>query len=113
MQALHFALTAALALSQWTLQAIRRAAYARTANWRPGGGIATDWRRHQLSGPGGFLLQISPAAIRAGGEISIRGNVSSQFLTALLMAVPLTQADTRINVVGELISNLISKLHLT
>lgn len=49
-------------------------------------------------------LQISPAAIRAGGEISIRGNVSSQFLTALLMAVPLTQADTRINVVGELIS---------
>lgn len=49
-------------------------------------------------------LQISPATIRAGGEISIRGNVSSQFLTALLMAVPLTQADTRINVVGELIS---------
>ena len=49
-------------------------------------------------------LQISPAAIRAGGEISIRGNVSSQFLTALLMVVPLTQADTRINVVGELIS---------
>lgn len=49
-------------------------------------------------------LQIRPAAIRAGGEISIRGNVSSQFLTALLMAVPLTQADTRINVVGELIS---------
>lgn len=49
-------------------------------------------------------LQINPAAIRAGGEISIRGNVSSQFLTALLMAVPLTQADTRINVVGELIS---------
>ena len=49
-------------------------------------------------------LQIRPAAIRAGGEIWIRGNVSSQFLTALLMAVPLTQADTRINVVGELIS---------
>ena len=49
-------------------------------------------------------LQIRPATIRAGGEISIRGNVSSQFLTALLMAVPLTQADTRINVVGELIS---------
>jgi 3-phosphoshikimate 1-carboxyvinyltransferase len=49
-------------------------------------------------------LQISPAAIRAGGEISIRGNVSSQFLTALLMAIPLTKADTRINVVGELIS---------
>ncbi len=49
-------------------------------------------------------LEIKPAKIRAGGRVSIKGNVSSQFLTALLMALPLTQADTTVEVVGELIS---------
>ena len=34
-------------------------------------------------------LEIKPATIRAGGRVSIKGNVSSQFLTALLMALPL------------------------
>ncbi|MDR2874851.1 MAG: 3-phosphoshikimate 1-carboxyvinyltransferase [Methylobacillus sp.] len=37
-------------------------------------------------------------------EVSVRGNVSSQFLTALLMALPLTGREATINVVGELIS---------
>lgn len=37
-------------------------------------------------------------------KVNVRGNVSSQFLTALLMAVPLTGHETTIKVVGELIS---------
>jgi len=49
-------------------------------------------------------LTIRPAVLRAGGEVSIRGNVSSQFLTALLIALPLTGARTEIKVLGELIS---------
>jgi len=48
-------------------------------------------------------LEIRPAAIH-GGKIAVRGNVSSQFLTALLMALPLTGQETTIAVVGELIS---------
>lgn len=39
-----------------------------------------------------------------GGEISTRGNISSQFLTAMLMAAPLAKSDTLINVEGELVS---------
>ena len=39
-----------------------------------------------------------------GGEVSIRGNISSQYLTALLMAAPLAQSDMVINVEGELVS---------
>lgn len=52
-------------------------------------------------------LQISPARIRIDAPIRVRGDVSSQFLTALLMALPLADApgDTiEIEVVGELIS---------
>lgn len=39
-----------------------------------------------------------------GGEVSIRGNISSQFLTAMLMAAPLAQSDLTIVVDGELVS---------
>jgi 3-phosphoshikimate 1-carboxyvinyltransferase len=49
-------------------------------------------------------LQIQPAAIRSGGVVKVRGNVSSQFLTGLLMALPLTGVETTVEVVGELIS---------
>ncbi len=49
-------------------------------------------------------LAIKPAAIHAAGSVKIRGNVSSQFLTALLMAAPLAGQDVSIEVVGELIS---------
>ena len=43
---------------------------------------------------------------QAGGQsrITVRGNVSSQFLTALLMALPLTGQEHEIEVQGELIS---------
>ena len=49
-------------------------------------------------------LHIRPAAIKPGGVVRIRGDVSSQFLTGLLMALPLTGVETTIEVVGELIS---------
>lgn len=39
-----------------------------------------------------------------GGEVSIKGNISSQFLTALLMAAPMASEDLIINVDGELVS---------
>ncbi|HQC29600.1 MAG TPA: 3-phosphoshikimate 1-carboxyvinyltransferase [Methylotenera sp.] len=49
-------------------------------------------------------LKISPAKLDLSHSIKIRGDVSSQFLTALLMALPLTQQQATIEVVGELIS---------
>lgn len=54
--------------------------------------------------PGYPPLAISPAAIRTDSVIPVRGNVSSQFLTALLMALPLTGQTATVEVVGELIS---------
>ncbi len=49
-------------------------------------------------------LDIKPAAIKSGGVVRIKGNVSSQFLTALLMALPTTGVATTVEVIGELIS---------
>lgn len=49
-------------------------------------------------------LNISPALLDVSKPIKIRGDVSSQFLTALLMALPITQQQAIIEVVGELIS---------
>ncbi|WP_105168324.1 3-phosphoshikimate 1-carboxyvinyltransferase [Pseudoalteromonas sp. T1lg23B] len=40
----------------------------------------------------------------SGGEVEIDGSISSQFLTALLMASPLFAGDTRIRIKGELVS---------
>ena len=48
-------------------------------------------------------LAIHPATLN-DAPIRVRGDVSSQFLTALLMALPLTGRATTIEVVGELIS---------
>ncbi|MCL1077733.1 3-phosphoshikimate 1-carboxyvinyltransferase [Parashewanella spongiae] len=39
-----------------------------------------------------------------GGEVSISGSLSSQFLTALLMAAPLAKSTVEIKVTGELVS---------
>jgi 3-phosphoshikimate 1-carboxyvinyltransferase len=50
-------------------------------------------------------IQISAADIHIKDLVKVRGDVSSQFLTALLMALPLVARDpVRIEVVGELIS---------
>ncbi|WP_443091707.1 3-phosphoshikimate 1-carboxyvinyltransferase [Basfia succiniciproducens] len=49
-----------------------------------------------------------PLAIRntglKGGKVKIDGSVSSQFLTALLMAAPMAERDTEIEIIGELVS---------
>ena len=50
-------------------------------------------------------IQISAAEIQVKEVVKVRGDVSSQFLTALLMALPLVANEPlRIEVVGELIS---------
>ena len=49
-------------------------------------------------------LAIYPAQISAARPVKVRGDVSSQFLTALLMALPLLHAKSRVEVAGELIS---------
>ncbi|HEY1609899.1 MAG TPA: 3-phosphoshikimate 1-carboxyvinyltransferase [Paraburkholderia sp.] len=52
-------------------------------------------------------LRIRPAQIEIGAPIRVRGDVSSQFLTALLMTLPLVRAEGGVSVVeidGELIS---------
>lgn len=56
-----------------------------------------------LGEPGFPPLHIRPATL-AGDTTQVRGNVSSQFLTGLMMALPLRQRTTTIEVVGELIS---------
>ena len=49
-------------------------------------------------------LEISPCLSVGTSVARVRGNVSSQFLSALLMALPLLKRDVRVEVVGELIS---------
>jgi len=49
-------------------------------------------------------LQIHPATLCGVENISVRGDVSSQFLTALLMALPLLDRDVTVQVDGLLIS---------
>ena len=49
-------------------------------------------------------LRLRPATLSPGGVVRVRGDVSSQFLTGLLMALPLTGVATTVEVVGELIS---------
>ncbi|HEY9322177.1 MAG TPA: 3-phosphoshikimate 1-carboxyvinyltransferase [Candidatus Methylopumilus sp.] len=49
-------------------------------------------------------LKISPSKIIITDSIKIRGDISSQFLTALLMAIPLARKEVSIEIVGDLIS---------
>ncbi len=48
-------------------------------------------------------LQIEADGL-AGGEVAIDGAISSQFLTALLMAAPMAESDMTIVIIGELVS---------
>ena len=60
--------------------------------------------RIDYAGEEGFPpLAIHPAKVRVEGPIQMHGNVSSQYLSALLMALPLAGGGT-IEIVGELIS---------
>jgi 3-phosphoshikimate 1-carboxyvinyltransferase len=97
-------LTAALALSggHYKLSGVPR------MHERPIGDLVDALRQAGASigylGNEGYPpLEIFPADIQ-GDRVSVKGNVSSQFLTALLMALPLSGRQTRIEVTGELIS---------
>ena len=59
----------------------------------------------RYTGTAGFPpLVIHPASVNLAGPIRLRGDVSSQFLTALLMALPLTGSEAVIEMTTELIS---------
>ena len=61
--------------------------------------------RIDYTGKAGFPpLAIHPGKIDAEKRLRVKGGVSSQFLSALLMALPLTGRTARVDVVGELIS---------
>jgi 3-phosphoshikimate 1-carboxyvinyltransferase len=49
-------------------------------------------------------LEIHPANLTGVDRVSVRGDVSSQFLSALLMALPLLDSEVTVEVIGELIS---------
>ncbi len=55
-------------------------------------------------------LKISGTGLR-GGQVSIKGNISSQFLTSLLMAAPYAETDLEIFIDGELVSK--PYIHIT
>lgn len=67
-------------------------------------------RIQYLENPGYPPLLIHGQPLQ-GGKVSIRGNISSQFLTAMLMAAPLCQHDLEIEVEGELVSK--PYIHIT
>ena len=97
-------LTAALALSDgdYVLKGVAR------MHERPIGDLVDALRQlgvqiDYLGNPGFPPLRIHPAT-PAGDRAQVRGNVSSQFLTGLLMALPLRRRTTTVEVVGELIS---------
>jgi 3-phosphoshikimate 1-carboxyvinyltransferase len=98
-------LTAALALSSghYRLSGVPR------MHERPIGDLVDSLRQlgadvRYLAAEGYPPLEIFPGSVQPRGQIGVRGEVSSQFLTALLMALPLTHAESRIEVAGELIS---------
>jgi 3-phosphoshikimate 1-carboxyvinyltransferase len=98
-------LTAALALAggHYKLHGVPR------MHERPIGDLVDGLRQigadvRYLGNEGFPPLEIFPGAVQAGGVVRVKGNVSSQFLTALLMALPTLGVETTIEVVGELIS---------
>jgi 3-phosphoshikimate 1-carboxyvinyltransferase len=97
-------LTAALALSggDYVLKGVAR------MHERPIGDLVDALKQlgaqiDYLGNPGFPPLHVHPATV-AGERAQVRGNVSSQFLTGLLMALPLRRATTTVEVLGELIS---------
>jgi len=98
-------LTAALALSggNYTLRGVPR------MHDRPIADLVDALRQaganiEYLDKEGFPPLKISPPEFNLTKPIKIRGNVSSQFLTALLMALPTTGQSATVEVIGELIS---------
>ncbi|HUV99972.1 MAG TPA: bifunctional 3-phosphoshikimate 1-carboxyvinyltransferase/cytidylate kinase [Gallionella sp.] len=98
-------LTAALALSggEYHLSGVPR------MHERPIGDLVDALRElgadiECLNNEGFPPLQIHPATLTGVDRVSVRGDVSSQFLTALLMALPLLDRQISVEVTGELIS---------
>ena len=98
-------LTAALALAggDYVLKGVAR------MHERPIGDLVDGLRQlgaeiTYLGNEGFPPLHLKPANIQPGGLVKVRGDVSSQFLTGLLMALPLTDETVVVEVVGELIS---------
>lgn len=98
-------LTAALALAggDYVLKGVAR------MHERPIGDLVDGLRQlgadiTYLANEGYPPLHLKPANIQPGGVVKVRGDVSSQFLTGLLMALPLTGQEVVVEVVGELIS---------
>ncbi len=98
-------LTAALALAggDYVLKGVAR------MHERPIGDLVDGLRQlgadiTYLGNEGYPPLHLKPAHIQPGGVVRVRGDVSSQFLTGLLMALPLTGETVAVEVVGELIS---------
>ena len=76
---------------------------------RPIGDLVDALRRigakiDYLGEPGHPPLQIHPGRIHFDRSVAIRGNVSSQFVTGLLIALPLTGRACTIEIEGELVS---------
>lgn len=97
-------LTAALALAggDYVLKGVAR------MHERPIGDLVDGLRQlgadiTYLGNEGYPPLHLKPGSIRPG-VLRVRGDVSSQFLTGLLMALPLTGEAATVEVVGELIS---------
>jgi len=57
-----------------------------------------------LGKPGYPPLELRPATVKAVEAVSVRADVSSQFVTALLIALPLLEKRTRVTIAGELTS---------
>ena len=98
-------LTAALALAggDYVLKGVAR------MHERPIGDLVDGLRQlgadvTYLGNEGFPPLSLKPATIKPGGVVKVRGDVSSQFLTGLLMALPLTGETVTVDVVVELIS---------
>jgi len=98
-------LTAALALSggEYRLSGVPR------MHERPIGDLVDGLRgigaRIDYLGNEGYPpLAVHPATIDVARPVRVKGDVSSQFLTALLMALPISGKEARIEVQGELIS---------
>ncbi|MGE0073521.1 MAG: bifunctional 3-phosphoshikimate 1-carboxyvinyltransferase/cytidylate kinase [Thiomonas sp.] len=109
-------LTAALALlgGDYTLRGVPR------MHERPIGDLVDALRQFgccidYLGNPGYPPLHIGQSRFVLRGDVTVRGDVSSQFLTALLLALPLkaAQQDIAVSVQGELISKPYVDITLT
>ncbi|HEX2390508.1 MAG TPA: 3-phosphoshikimate 1-carboxyvinyltransferase [Casimicrobiaceae bacterium] len=103
-------LTAALAMQGggYTIAGVRR------MHERPIGDLVDALRRQgctiRYTGKEGYPpLVIGASGGHAGGHIPIRGDVSSQFLSALLMALPVAHGATTVSTTIELTTPLVSR----